>query len=269
MSTNLKAIAARYAGALKASESITLVGGVTDRPTPTDIWYWQLEQTVTRNVERKREVPSPVGEYQFLALYNHRDCLNSKQDVQRAPDDVLLDALGLHNVANWGWLRFIISEMGMTSMLINNWGWDTLKGYEDAHGLPVEPRRAQAGLYFLDIMRERGFYPLTELANWVGILKEKYKGIQHKELSDAELVEWLRGRNEYAWMVYICNTVEIGAHERGGMTVQYSGTHRVQFAREIHEAAERRRQVWNTDYSCDCEKPPIVWLGNRPQPARF
>jgi hypothetical protein len=254
MSTNLKAIAARYAGALKAADGLSPSADSVDRPTVSDIWHWKLEEVATFVATSTREFPYS-SDYDHLFQYAHRHCLNSREDVQKAPDDVLLASMRLPTVAQWGWLHFIVRELGMTSLIINNWGWGALKGFE---GITIveseEQRRAQAGLYFLDVMRERGFDPLGGLTNWTEKLKSRFRARQQKELDEQGLSKWLRQRNEWAWMVYICRSVKIGSDNRGGEKVLYSGDHRVTFAREIREAAERRRRVWNADYSCHCRE---------------
>lgn len=252
MSANLKAIAARYASALKASEVFT--SDPEDRPTATDIWLYKLEDVVIRNVEYPHSPSS--DEYDHSALYNHRHCLKTKEDVQCAPDNVLLESLKLGTVENWGWLRFIVREMGMTSLLINNWGWQQLKGSEALFGDDdtEEERRAQAVRYFLDLMSERGLDPLGDVRKLAQTIKDQIKEKSGKEWSESEFVAWLKGYDEWLYFVYALNSTVIRPEALSKDKVLYTDPQRTQLYSKIKTAAERRRRNWNAEWSCDCQK---------------
>jgi hypothetical protein len=223
----------------------------TDCPTVNEIWYWQLEERAEGLAISSRDRPY-TSDYDHLFQYAHRHCLNSMGDVQKAPDDVLLESMRLPSVERWGWLHFIVRELGMTSLIINNWGYNSLKGFEDTRiGAPVEQRLAQAVLYFLDIMREKGFDPLAQV-------RELAKGFTHegKTYTEEEYFNCLRGDARFEWICYVYDyhSAEIAPDERGSAKVLYSGDHRVKFATEVRAAAARRRAVWNIEYSCNCEE---------------
>ncbi len=115
---------------------------------------------------------------------------------------------------------------------------------EDAN---EDERRAQAALYFLDLMRERGVDVLADVRAAAQVYREQHK------LSEAEFIQWLRGHNEWVYWVYTCESVIIRPEAKGGFSeVQYSGEHRTKFRSEIRVAAERRRQNWNAPHSSGC-----------------
>lgn len=255
MSEGLKAIAARYASALKAAEVIVPSDDAEDRPTATDIWLYKLEETVAsivkypHRLDKKR--PDEEG-YDHFYLYNHRLCLRTLEDVQNAPDDVLLEALGLHNVEKWGWLQYMVRDFAWFSLLAANWGLPSMRtsygGNSDATEDAYEDeRRAQATFYFLELMRERGFDAMTDVRASAQAYKEK------NNLSEEEFIKWMRGHNEWVYFVYTCQSVIIRPEARGGFSkVQYSGDHRAKFRSEIRDAAERRRKNLKAPHPRDC-----------------
>jgi hypothetical protein len=254
MSENLKAIAARYASALKASEVFT--SDPEDRPSATDIWLWKLEDAVIRNVEYPHQ-PS-ADEYDHFALYAHRSCLKSKEDVYNAPDDVLLEALGLGAVESWGWLRFMVRDFSWFSLLAANWGLPAMRtdygGHSDAtEQADEDERRAEVCFHFIDLMRERGVDALAQAKRFASAFKEQYQQKLNKEISEEDFIKWLRAHNEWIYFVYTCRSVAIRPEAKGGFgKVAYSGDHRAQFRSQIRAAAERRRRNWNAEWSCEC-----------------
>ncbi len=251
MSESLKAIAARYASALKVAEVFT---SGEDRPTINDIWFYQLEDAVWSNVKfPKRSMHYPDDQYDPFKLYQHRACLKSREDVGNAPDDVLLEALGLGTVKEWGWLKFMVRDFAWFALLAENWGWPamctdysgTTKATESAN---EDERRAQAAFYFVDLMRERGIDVLANVSAAGQAHKEK------NNLSEEEFIERLRGHDEWIYFVYTCESVIVRPEAKGAYgEVGYTGEHRQRFRSEIRAAAESRRQNWNAPRSCDCE----------------
>lgn len=251
----LKIIAARYASALKAAEVIAPSDDGEDRPTATDIWLYKLEDAVASIVKNPNRLnkKKPDGEgYDHFYLYNHRSCLKTLEDVQNAPDDVLLEALGLHNVEEWGWLQFMVRDFAWFSLLAANWGLPSMRtpygGNSDAtEDANEDERRAQAAIYFLELMRERGVDVLADVRASAQAYKEK------NNLSEEEFTKWLRGHNDWVYFVYTCESVIIRPEAKGKVSrVQYSGDHRTEFRSEIWDAAKRRRQNWNATHPSDC-----------------
>lgn len=255
MSEGLRGIAARYASALKASEVFT--SDPEDRPTATDIWLHKLQDAVWRNVQYPHKAADD-GEYDHFALYAHRDCLKTKEDVENAPDDVLLEALGLGTVKEWGWFKFMVRDFSWFSLLAANWGLPAMRtdygGHLDAtENANEDERRAQVAMYFIDLMGERGIKPLTEVRQLADTVKSKVKKGSNIEWSEEEFIKWLRGYNEWAYFVYTCGSVVVRPEVKGGFgEVAYSGQHRTQFSSQIREAANHRRDNWNAPRSCDC-----------------
>lgn len=244
-------MAARYAGALKVSGEMS--SGEGERPTVMDIWLWKLEEVACRNFGRWKSKQDGTS-YDHLVFYAHQYCLKSIEDVRSAPDSVLLEALWLPNVECWGWLYFMVRELGWFGMIANNWGWPILNVGEDIKysNTSEEQRRRQAVFYFLELMRSRGLDPLAQVRRWVEIVKAKFKGIHKRELTEEELSTWVRKRE---WLSYIYLYGDKPNHP-SALTVsskpKYGGDTAAQLAGEIRAAAERRRAVWNAPHNCDC-----------------
>ncbi len=255
--SKLKTIAARYASALKAAEVVAPSDDAEDRPTATDIWLYKLEETVASIVKYPhlldKKKPDEEG-YDHFYLYNHRLYLRTPEDVRNAPDDVLLEALGLHNVEEWGWLQYMVRDFAWFSLLAANWGLPSMRTSYGGNSAATEDanedeRRAQAAFYFLELMRERGVDVMTD----VRASAEAYKG--KNNLSEEEFIMWLRGQNEWVYFVYTSESVIIRPEARGGFSrVQYSGGHRAEFRSVIRDAAERRWQNWNAPHPGDCRQ---------------
>src|SRR4051794_35478559 len=104
----------------------------------------------------------------------------------------------------------------MTSLIINNWGWQQLKGFEDVTYLNNEDeRRAQAVYYFLDLLKDRGLDPLAQACGVVEVVKTRCKE-QGKELSEAEILKFLRAECELVYFVYALGRQEIPAESLSG-----------------------------------------------------
>ncbi len=255
MTESLKAIAARYASALKAAEVITPSGDAEDRPTATDIWLYKLEDAVANIVKYPHRLDKKKPEedgYDHFYLYNHRSCLSTIEDVQNASDDVLLEALGLGSVEEWGWLGFMIRDFAWFTLLAANWGLPSMRtSYGGNSTVTVDAneddRGAQAAFYFLELMRERGVDVMADVRTSAQAYKEQ------NNLSEVEFVTWLRGHNELFYFVYTCESVNIRPEAKGGLSeVEYSADQRTRFRPVIRDAAERRRRNRNAPHTCDC-----------------
>jgi hypothetical protein len=228
MSNSLHGIAARYASALKASSVVAPTPG-GDRPTSLDLWLWKLEETVTRLVEHGSLRKRPEGAYDHNWLYAHRTCLRTREDVHAAPDDVLLEALGLPPVEQWGWLHFMIRELPWYALLAGNWGLPSILGeYGGTNSATVRANedelRATAALHFLEMMSSLGLDPRSQVQWLVDGVKRKYEGIHERPLSEDAVRDWLRRRNELVYYVYTCESVPFREGVKGPPAeVQYSG----------------------------------------------
>lgn len=246
MSDAIKSIAARYASALKRSEVFSSPSARV-RPTLLDIWLWKLEEVALGvAVKYRRDRPDPAKEYDHFYLYAHRFCLNGVEDVRRAPDSVLFEALRLDG-SMWGWLQFMVRELGWHSMIAANWGLPVLvipDGVE-YEAVSEAARRAQAVAYFLELMRERGRDLLAETRSTVASLKAGYGG----EDFDA----WLCDHHEWLSYVHLYGDSPNPAALLSKETEpRYPAGHADAFCAEIRAAAERRREVWDAEWSCDC-----------------
>jgi hypothetical protein len=233
---------------LEKVEAVAYVPESSERPTATEIWYRQLESVVAQIIKypRKRSEPD-AEEYDHFRLYAHQDALRTEEDVAAASDDVLLEALGLPNVENWGWLKFMVRELNWVMVLVENWGLPGLCGeynpYDAKRGIDIaskEEKRAQAALYFLDLMRERGIDPLAQLRAMAASAKEKYQARTGEEIADESFIAALCKKSEWVNSVYTCESVTL--HLSKGGEVKYSGDHRERFFAEIREAVARRRR---------------------------
>jgi hypothetical protein len=256
----LRGIAARYASALKASGSLA-ANAEDERPTPSELWLWHLEDTVSRIVEHSglRKRPDPRGGYDHSWLYAHRVCLRTRADVQAAPDDVLLEALRLPRVENWGWLSYIIRDLSFYSLLAANWGHPAVTTDYSPH----EPgavqadrgeRRAEAGRHFCALMREEyGVDPAAQVRAPLDEVRRRYERRTGKPLEESALRAWLRRRNESLYFAYAWQDVEFreGVRIAPG-EVKYSGEQRARLLREIREAAARRRRDRHASHPTDC-----------------
>jgi hypothetical protein len=218
-----------------------------ERPTYTELWLYKLEETVWSIIKYAspiRKQKQDDDEYDHHHLYAHDDVLKTEEDVRSASDDVLLEALRLGNVESWGWLRFIVRDLNWVELLAGNWGLPCLATeYSGAAARNLfraeeSERRAQAAIYFLDLMRERGVDPLVELRQVVAAYK------QEKGIDEAAVIEELREKDEWAFFVYTCESVIVrpGAKSKGGR-ILYDAEQQARFLGEIRAAARRRRQL--------------------------
>ena len=242
--SDLDEIARRYAATLSASDDLSAEVG-EDRPTATEIWYWRLEDVVwtivSSHASRTTASRKAEGEYDHFRLYAHQDELKTKEDVEGASDDTLLEALGLPKVENWGWLLFMVRDLNWFLLIAANWGLPGMKGeYGGNRGARVfaeeAERRAQAGRYFLDLMRERGVDPLQEVRSYAATVKEEQK------IGEEEFVRQLHALSEWAYFIYTCESVIIRPEAVGAAgEVQYCGSERAEYLAKIRRAAARRR----------------------------
>ncbi len=198
-------------------------------PTVNQLWCERLINVAGSVVERywKRVARGDerTEEYDHFWLYAHQDILKTKSDVHKVSDDVLLEALGLSNVAGWGWLLFMVREFNWFCLVAYNWGHPSIRGEyggpRDVKLANEEERRAQAALYFVDLMRERGWDPLAELREMAQAFKEK------AGISEEVFLEILRKKNEWSYFVYTCESVTIRPEARWlGGPVLYDGAMR-------------------------------------------
>lgn len=237
------------------------VGLADGRPTLLEIWHWKLEEVVAANVEHWRSKTTPQGDYDHFFLYAHRACLRTKEDVGAAPDDVLLEALGLPRVQEWGWLHFIVRELGWFGLIAANWGWPVLPVGEDVQMGPTteEQRRAQAVAYFLELMHARGFKPLTQIQDFAAQAKAGYRERVGKDIDEPTFIKWLRRHHEWLYFVYVFGAQpNLPAVLSAPKEPAYRAEHRAQFGAEIRAAAERRRRNWNASHADDCRAREIA-----------
>lgn len=230
------------------------VGGVhRARPSVTDIWLYKLEETVTQIVKyawRKTEPkPDNEGDYDRFFLYAHRDRLRTAEDVRNAPDDVLLEALGLRDPAWWGWMYFMVRELGFASLLIHNWGWPCAGGPYDVsvEEANLDERRAQVALHFIDLMRERGHDAKSFAANYFADIVAEASVITGREPDEVADVclEAVKKADEFAYYVLVCDQIAVRPRARYPPgPVLYSGDHRAQVFSEVKRAADNRRRLW-------------------------
>lgn len=240
MAVNLKNIAARYAAALKVSD-----GSTVERPTVTEICFCQLEGAVSHMVKYPPRRTEPEKPYDRFWLYARRDKLQTIGDVESASDDVLLEALGLPDVKNWGWLHFINRDLNWIELLAGNWGWPALTtgyspgcagGYSGTAMQYAETtdRRLQAALHFVDLMRERGVDPVAQVRDLLA----------RRGIEESNAVEYLQELNGLAYFVYTCESFAVRPEVRADNgEVVYKGESRPRFLNEILAAASRRRAI--------------------------
>lgn len=219
---------------------------LSDRPTAVEICLAQLEEIVLRNMGRVGGRHWVNAEYDHFHIYAHRLCLASKGDVKAAPDRVLLEALRLDGESVWGWLQFIIREINFIVVLAANWGLPTIQGdYGGADGVPLttSPQRwAQAAVYFCELMRERGRDVLAE------VQASARTRMDERGMSEAEFADYLRGHNEWAYILYTCADVLKPELVSGYTEIRYAGDSGASFLAGIREAAARRREAWDTPH---------------------
>lgn len=181
-------------------------------PTINDVWRWQLMRSATAATVhfwlRGGESRPEPEEYDQHYLYAHRDVLKTREDAENASEDVLLEALGLSNVEGWGWLQFMVRDLMWFSLIASNWNLtvapdcDESLGFQDTPELEAQ-RRARVAFYFIDMMREHGRDPLADVREAARVYMEQNK------LDEAAFVEWLRDADEWAYIVYTCESVAL------------------------------------------------------------
>ena len=230
------------------------VGSVDhSRPTATDLWLSELEDTVETIVKYFRRKTEPVlydGEgYDSHFLYAHRDRLRTVEDVRAASDDVLLEALGLPNVAGWGWMWFMVRALWRVSMLAHNWGLPCARVSEDTRwpDANLDERRAQAALHFIDLMRERGYDAEERMIDCYATLVADVSvrlGCEADEVADACL-EQIRKADDFAYHVLVCGVFTFRPEAlRPPGPVLYDGEYRARYLSRIRAAAANRRRLW-------------------------
>lgn len=230
------------------------VGSVDlSRPTVTDIWLYQLEDVVARIVKHFRHVTEPrlygSATYDHFFLYAHRDRLRTVADVRAASDDVLLEALGLPNVAQWGWMRFMVRELPSVSMLAHNWGLPSarLSLHSPLGVLSFDERMAQAALYFTDLMCERGYDARERMLDYFTRDVAEASVLSGRSADDVceACLEAIRRADEFAYYVLICDLITFGPRAlRPPGPVLYDRDLRSRFLSEIRAAAANRRRLW-------------------------
>jgi len=228
----------------------------TDSPTATDIWLYKLEDAATALVKHwsHRKKPASSVKYDHAFQYGHKFCLKSPEDVQSAPDRVLLEAMGLPDVEHWGWFGFMLRDFAPFNLLAGNWGLPSMLtswgGTSDAAVEATGAERAmQVALYFRELMRERGCDVLAELRQMVAEHREKHS------LSDEDLLKELQARSAIAYYVYTSDPAGIRPEAVGRPgKVSYMDEQDTKLRSEIREAAERRRANWDAPHSRDCQQ---------------
>ena len=261
MSANLKAIAARYASALRAAEAMAPDADGFVCPSVVDIWLWKLEEAVKPLVDHwgKNKSQPHWGEggrgYDSFHLYGHRYCLKAGDEVSNAPDSVLFEAMGLDPSQEWGWLQFMVRDLGWHSMIAANWGHPVLK-IPDGVELGTtteEQRRAQAVAFYLELMRERGRDMLADVRALFDKIRARYRGIHGGDADEGALLDWAQRRNWALHTIYLYGGKPNPPHVLTKPTAPaYKGAQMVEFAAEIRRVAARRRANALAAWSCDC-----------------
>lgn len=216
-------------------------GAALGRPTLTDLWLYKLEDAVESLVKSEscRRKAEPEGDYDACFIYAHRDELKTVEDVRAASDDVLLEALGLPNVKNWGWFHYMIRDQVWVWLLARNWGLPFLSiGEDPGWSLTTEDeRRVQSARCFVELMRERGHDPAERVRQLGRAFKEE------KGWSEERFAALLRDKLPFSHWVYISETFAIRpeVQEKGGPILYDDEAAR--FLGEIRAAAARRRAV--------------------------
>ena len=206
-----------------------------------------------------------TAEYDHHWQYGHRHCLRTVEDVRAAPDDALLEALGLPNVERWGWLHFMIRDLSWFSLLANNWGLPSILTEYGGGGdvfAAEDERRAEAALHFLNLMREFGIDPVAQLDKGLDSVRSRYARMFKRPLEEEELRPWLRRRNEFCYFVHACRDFKFRPGVRSEYSeVKYTGAHRVEFLAQVRAAAANRRRSRNAPHPTDCaERQKVVEL---------
>ncbi|HYE14314.1 MAG TPA: hypothetical protein VD968_07740 [Pyrinomonadaceae bacterium] len=255
MSEQLRRIAARYASALRTSERLA-ARAAGCWPAASDIWLWRLEDVASTLVEHWKGKAKPdYGRYDHHSIYAHRYCLNSKEDVQNAPDSVLFQMMGLNPSQEWGWLQFMVRELGWHSMIAANWGLPVLQIPDGVtySTTTEEQRRAQSVAYYLELMRERGRDLMPQIREFAEKVKAKVKERKGRKWGEDKFTRWLR---QYIHWIYCLYAFADKPNPPGLLTPpgepKYVGDHRAEFAAEIFAAAERRRRNWDAPHPADC-----------------
>lgn len=239
-------------------------------PTREEIWLWKLEDAVGNIVQERagcffggQSGGRPNGDYDHHWQYAHGRCLKSKEDVRRAPDRILFEAIGL-NPSHWGWLQFMVRDQMWFSLLAANWGHPALVFHNHFMGVEGEEegedlRRAAAVSDFLLVARSQGFDPRAEVREAVAEFRATGLTVLGREMSEDELRAWMKKDAEWEYFVHrFAEGPPPGASLSPAGEPRYRGDHRKEFAGQILDAAGRRRQFWSADWSCDCAESEAV-----------
>lgn len=214
-----------------------------DRPTPAGLWRSELVRTVEMvrghfAFRTGRGEQGPKGGYDHFWLYAHADELRTRAHVIAASDDVLLEALGLPNVAGWGWLLFMSRHVGWFLMVAHSWGLACpRRELGDATGLrpgTEAQRQAYVARQFLEVMRARGYGDvLPALRDAAAIFMQGFK------LDAEQFAAFLRERNAWVNYVWTCEAVEVPEGEAG--PVLYGAPDAAAYRAETRDDLRRRR----------------------------
>lgn len=194
-----------------------------ERPTYNELWCHYLIFNVSTAVELYASARSDGRGLKHACesaddpyhLYAHHDKLRSRADVLEAPEDVLLEAMGCPPFEQWGWLHWMVRQIDWFSLIASNWGLEAIQScfgqrFSDAAAPTDEERIAQAALYFLGMMRERGRErgrdPVAEVRKLGESVKADYKETHGSVMSEEQFVERLRVHDEFAYYVYTCES---------------------------------------------------------------
>jgi hypothetical protein len=125
-------------------------------------------------------------------------------NVAHVPDSILLEALGMPDVENWGWLIFMYRSLCFVALLAHNWNIPHVEGgFGSGPKAPDSDQLVFAARCFLDLMRARGEDPIADLRD----AARREFGAQ---MGEEEFAESLRDdKNRVLRLVYTCETTSI------------------------------------------------------------
>ena len=111
-------------------------------------------------------------------------------------------------------------------------------------------------------MREFGMDPAGQLEKILDAVRGRYAGRYKRPLEEAQLVPWLRRRNEFCYFVHACRDFKFRPGVRSEYSeVKYTGADRAEFLAQVRAAAANRRRSRNAPHPTDCaERQKVVEL---------
>lgn len=237
------------------------------RPTANELWLWHLEETASRVAQHRGSRRRPEGGYDPRWQYGHRHCLRTAADVRAAPDDVLLEALGLPGVYRGGWLDFMRRELWIYSKVANNWGLPSihtsepdalaaLSGESTVVVANEDERRAYVARLYIGLMREEYGDDIAALVNkMVHAIKANHEREHGRPMTEDEL----RALPGFLHPLHTCGSFTFRDRVRGDASVKYRDAQRDELLAWVRRTAENRRRHRHAPHPTDCAEKQEVF----------